>query len=191
MTIDPQTVATAFAAILIGGLVGGFVLFLLPTTRANFIAAAPSIAALVAVAASLGSLYFSERAGFVPCELCWYQRIAMYPLAIILTLGAIRRDRDIMTYLFPLASVGLVISAYHMQVQWFPERSNSCALEDPCSATWVEGFGVFTIPQMAAMSFFLLIMLSIASTFSAENTAAEAGEDPIISQDEGVLQPSE
>jgi hypothetical protein len=50
-------------------------------------------------------------------------------------------------------------------VQWFPESSNSCAFDDPCPAKWVEGFGIFTIPQMAAMTFFLIIMLSVASTF--------------------------
>ncbi len=165
MTLDAETVATLFSACLIGGLVGGFALFVFPITRRSFLAAAPSIAAVVAVSATLGSLYFSERAGFIPCELCWYQRIAMYPMALILPLAAFRRDHLIMNYAFVLAAAGLIVSAYHIQVQWFPESSNSCAFDDPCSAKWVEGFGIFTIPQMAAMTFFLIIMLSVASTF--------------------------
>lgn len=163
--MDAEFFATLFSACLIGGLVGGFALFAFPRTRVRFVAAAPSIAALVAVAATAGSLYFSEGAGFVPCELCWYQRIAMYPMALILPLAVLRRDHLIMNYAFVLAAAGLIVSAYHIQVQWFPERSNSCALDDPCSAKWVEGFGVFTIPQMAAMAFFLIIMLSVAFTF--------------------------
>lgn len=167
--MDPGTVATIFSLCLIGGLVGGFALFLLPRTRARLIAAAPGLAALVAVAATAGSLYFSERAGFVPCELCWYQRIAMYPMAVILLLAALRRDRAITNYAFVLAGAGFVTSAYHMQVQWFPERSNVCGLDDPCSAKWVEGLGVFTIPQMAAMAFFLIIMFSVASTFTVDD----------------------
>jgi disulfide bond formation protein DsbB len=164
--VQPETVAALFATCLIAGLVGGAVLFAMPSTRSRFVDAAPKIAALVALSATVGSLYFSERAGFVPCKLCWYQRIAMYPMALILPLAVLRRDRNVMTYAFALSATGLVTSAYHMQVQWFPERSNSCALDDPCSAKWVEAFGIFTIPQMAGMSFFLIVMLSVACTFS-------------------------
>lgn len=168
MIVDVDTIASAFAGLLIGGLLGGLALFAWPRTRARLVASAPAIAALVAVCATLGSLYFSERAGFVPCELCWYQRIAMYPMALILPLAALRRDAQITNYSFVLAGAGLVTSAYHIRVQLFPESSNACTLDDPCSAKWVEGLGVFTIPQMAAMSFFLIIMLSVASTFAPD-----------------------
>lgn len=177
--MEPATVATLFAAVLIAGIVGGFALFVLPRTRMGLIDNAPKIAALVAVSATAGSLYFSEVADFVPCELCWYQRIAMYPMALILPLAAARRDHEIMNYAFVLAAAGLVVSSYHMYVQWFPENSNSCAFDDPCSATWVEGFGVFTIPQMAAMAFFLIIMLSVAFTFEGEPADAEKTEDSV------------
>ena len=160
--MSPETVAALFAACLIAGLVVGIILYATPTTRPRLVAVAPQIAAVVAVAATVGSLYFSERAGFVPCKLCWYQRIAMYPMAIILPLAALRRDRQIMQYAAALAGVGLAISVYHIQVQWFPERSNSCSFDDPCTAKWVEAFGVFTIPQMAAMAFALVVLLSVA-----------------------------
>ncbi|MEP1125478.1 MAG: disulfide bond formation protein B [Ilumatobacter sp.] len=167
--MDPTTVATIFSICLLGGLVGGFTLFVLPRTRQRFIAHVPKVAALVAVSATAGSLYFSEIADFIPCELCWYQRIAMYPLAMILPLALVRRDRDVMNEAFVLAAAGLLASAYHMRVQWFPDSSNSCALDDGCSAKWVEGLGVFTIPQMAATAFFLIIMLSVAFTFEEES----------------------
>jgi disulfide bond formation protein DsbB len=160
--MSPETVATLFATCLLAGFVGVIALSVAPTTRSRLIAAAPSIAAAVAIAATAGSLYFSERAGFVPCKLCWYQRIAMYPMAVILPLALLLRDRLVMRYALALAGIGLVISAYHIQVQWFPERANSCSFNDPCTAKWVEAFGVFTIPQMAAMSFTLIVLLSVA-----------------------------
>jgi disulfide bond formation protein DsbB len=160
--MSPETVAALFATCLLAGFVGAIALYVAPTTRSRLIAAAPPIAAAVAIAATAGSLYFSERAGFVPCKLCWYQRIAMYPMAIILPLAVLLRDRLAMRYALALASIGLAISAYHIQVQWFPERSNSCSFDDPCTAKWVEAFGVFTIPQMAAMSFTLIGLLSVA-----------------------------
>lgn len=165
MTVSPETVATMFTLALVVGLVGCCLLFVAPATRHRLVAAAPKITALVAIGATLGSLYFSERAGFVPCELCWYQRIAMYPMAVIVPLAILRRDREIMNYAFVLAAIGFVISAYHISVQWSENESNFCTIDDPCSAKWVEAFGFVTIPQMAAMSFFLIIMLAVATTF--------------------------
>ena len=170
--MSTEAVATTFTLALIVGLVGSFVLFVAPSTRSRLIAAAPKIAAMVAVGATAGSLYFSERAGFVPCTLCWYQRIAMYPLAVILPISILRRDREIMNYSFVLAALGLIVSAYHIDVQWSKGQSNFCELDDPCSTKWVEAFGFVTIPQMAAMSFFLIIMLSVASTFDRSSTPA-------------------
>lgn len=160
--MSTETVATLFAVCLIAGLVGSVGLYARPATRRAFVDAAPWIAAAVAVGATFGSLYFSERAGFIPCKLCWYQRIAMYPMAVILPLAAFRRDRQIMMYSFVLAAVGLAISIYHITVQLFPEQSNFCEFNNPCSAKWVEAFGVITIPQMAAMSFVLIMALSLA-----------------------------
>ena len=162
--MSSENVATLFASCLIIGLVGSVGLFAVPATRRSFIEAAPWVAAAVAIGAMFGSLYFSERVGFVPCELCWYQRIAMYPMAVILPLAAFRRDRQIMMYSFVLAAVGLAISLYHISVQLFPEQSNFCEFNNPCSAKWVEAFGLITIPQMAAMSFVLIIGLSLAVT---------------------------
>ena len=91
------------------------------------------IAFLVAATAMAGSLYFSEVADFIPCTLCWYQRIAMYPLAVILLVAAIRRDRGVRWYAGPIAAAGAVISTYHYLVEWFPslEGSGVCAAVGP------------------------------------------------------------
>ena len=75
-----------------------------------------------------GSLYFSEVAGLVPCVLCWYQRIAMYPLAILLTLAAVRGDQSFRPYAATLAAIGALIAAYHVALQRIPGLpSGSCS----------------------------------------------------------------
>ncbi|MFT5027118.1 MAG: disulfide bond formation protein DsbB [Ilumatobacter sp.] len=184
--MSSETIAALFAACLLGGFVGGIALYVAQTTRSKLVAAAPQIAAVVAIAATAGSLYFSAVADFVPCKLCWYQRIAMYPMAIILPLAVLLRDRLIMRYAAALAGIGLAVSLYHIQVQWFPERSNSCSFDDPCSAKWVEAFGVFTIPQMAAMAFALIVLLSVAvivdqrSDDDSSNSRQAAGNDQSV-----------
>lgn len=169
-----ETVADLFALCLLGGLVGTAVLLAMPATRHRFIDFAPHVAAAVAIGAMGGSLYFSERAGFIPCELCWFQRIAMYPMAVILPIGIIRRDQNVMWYSLALSSIGLMISGYHVWIQWFPSSSNFCEFDNPCSAKWVEAFDVFTIPQMAGMSFLLIIVLSLAVIIRRRSPARQA-----------------
>lgn len=110
-------------------------------------------AALIAVTATAGSLYYSESAGFVPCEFCWYQRIAMYPLAVILPIAAWRRDRGGTVYAAVLASAGVVLSIYHLYLQNGGGSENSCRSGVPCSAKLVDQWGVFTIPTMALCGF--------------------------------------
>ena len=76
----------------------------------------------VATVTMLGSLYLSEVAHFVPCILCWYQRICMYPLSIALLVGALRRDRAVWTYVLPPAIIGTGFAIYHTQLQAFPKQ---------------------------------------------------------------------
>ena len=159
MFMDPADAANFFGIVLIGGAIALTAMTASRATRPTIIDAAPKLAALVAIGATLGSLYFSERAGFVPCELCWYQRIAMYPLAVVLAIAAVRDDRAISRYALPLAAAGLGIAGYHIQVQLFPEQASFCEAANPCSGRWVEAFGWMTIPQMAALSFALVIAL--------------------------------
>jgi disulfide bond formation protein DsbB len=117
-----------------------------------------SASTLVAAIAMAGSLYFSEVVHFIPCQLCWYQRIAMYPLALILGIAAWRRDRSVRVYVIPLAAIGAVVSCYHIIVERFPDlESSSCDPDNPCSLKWVEHFGFVTIPTMALAGFLAII----------------------------------
>jgi disulfide bond formation protein DsbB len=118
------------------------------------------LAAAVAVVATLGSLYLSEFANFVPCELCWFQRIFMYPLSVILTIAAFRRDVSIRIYAIPLALIGAAISTYHYLVERFPDQvSFECNTEVPCSVTLVWKFHYLSIPGMAWLGFLTIAVL--------------------------------
>jgi disulfide bond formation protein DsbB len=119
------------------------------------------IAFLVAATATAGSLYFSEVADFVPCTLCWYQRIAMYPLSLLLLIAAIRRDGGIRWYVGPLAGAGAVISTYHYLVEWFPslESENVCSVSVPCTAPWFRELGFVTLSFMALCGFLFILVL--------------------------------
>ncbi|MGH2735337.1 MAG: disulfide oxidoreductase, partial [Actinomycetota bacterium] len=114
----------------------------------------------VAAVATLGSLYYSEIAHFVPCKLCWYQRIAMYPLAITLGIAAWRRDLAFRVYALPVVAVGATISIYHYLQQRFPDlASSSCDPTAPCTLTWVWQFHYISIPFMALSAFALIATL--------------------------------
>jgi disulfide bond formation protein DsbB len=118
------------------------------------------LAFLVAAVATAGSLYFSEVANFVPCRLCWFQRIAMYPLAVILLIAAIRGDRDVRWYAIPLATVGACVSIYHYLVEWHPRlEGDVCDPTNPCSLVWFREFGFVTLPFMALCGFAAIIAL--------------------------------
>jgi Disulfide bond formation protein DsbB len=128
--------------------------------RAELGPRAVGLAAAVAVVCMLGSLYYSEVAGFPPCRLCWYQRIAMYPLAVILPIAAWRRDVGVRWYRAPLAAAGGLIAVYHMLVERFPTlEAGSCDPTNPCSIIWVEPLRYLTIPTMALSGFALILVL--------------------------------
>jgi disulfide bond formation protein DsbB len=118
------------------------------------------LAWLVAGVSMIGSLYFSEVAHYEPCKLCWYQRIAMYPLAIILAIAVAKRDYGVRRYVVPLALIGAVISSYHYLIEWYPnlEGDGTCSLAVPCTFVWFRRFGFVSIPYMA-LSGFLFIAL--------------------------------
>jgi hypothetical protein len=118
------------------------------------------LAATVAVVALAGSLYLSEGAHFLPCRLCWYQRIAMYALAVILVVAAIRRDAGVRWYALPLAFGGVAISLWHLGVEHLGIGEGACEITNPCSIRWVEHFGFVTIPFMAACGFVAIAVLT-------------------------------
>jgi disulfide bond formation protein DsbB len=127
----------------------------------------------VAFLATAGSLYFSEVAGFEPCLLCWYQRIAMYPLAVILAVGAIRHDRGVTVYAGVLAAIGAVISAYHVALEWFPVLdSGACDASAPCTLIWFRVFGLISLPTLALVAFGLILtILALRSREPERRTA--------------------
>jgi disulfide bond formation protein DsbB len=118
---------------------------------------------VVALVTTLGSLYYSQIANFVPCELCWFQRICMYPLAVILLVAALRDDRHVWTYVVPLTAVGAAIATYHTQLQAFPEQQTFCSTITPCTTRYVWEFGFVSLPFMSlAASCFIITMVLLS-----------------------------
>src|SRR5690606_25884089 len=115
----------------------------------------------VAALATAGSLYYSESVGFIPCLFCWYQRIAMYPLVVILLVAAITRDDRVAKYVIPIAAIGLALSVYHYQLELFPNQASACSAGIPCSARQVEEYGFVSIPFMAGCGFLSILALQI------------------------------
>ena len=140
------------------------------------------VALLAAWVATCGSLYMSEALGWIPCLLCWYQRILMYPLALITAVGILTNDRRMHRYLLALAAPGAGMSLYHYLYQksdfvrgLFP---SSCVVGVPCSADYLNWFGgVVTIPFLALIAFTIIILAAIASRL-ADEPEGEALETP-------------
>jgi disulfide bond formation protein DsbB len=115
---------------------------------------------LVAAVATGGSLFFSEIAHYVPCELCWYERICMYPLAIVLLLVALANDYRAARYLLPLPIVGGVLASYHVLVErGVVSQTKDCVLSAPggCATKWIDELGYVTIPVLTLTAFALVL----------------------------------
>ena len=119
------------------------------------------LAWLIATIAALTSLYYSEIRHFPPCNLCWYQRIAIYPIVIILGMAAYKRDKQIIPYARALASVGLALASYHVLEVYIPGFSgiNLCGSGGDCQKGFVNYFGFLNIPLMSALSFVAILYL--------------------------------
>lgn len=159
--MEPADVSNFIALTLLLIIAGVVAAMMHPGSRDVVRQSASSLIALTAVGATTGSLYFSEVANFVPCSLCWYQRIAMYPLALLVPVAVAMKDRTIWRTSLLLGIAGLTISTYHVQLELFPEQSSVCALDNPCTARWVEALGFMTIPRMAALCFALIVGLGL------------------------------
>jgi len=121
---------------------------------------------LASVVATLGSLYFSEIKGFIPCDLCWFQRIFMYPLVVILGIGTFQSDISVKKFVLPLSIVGGLVSLFHYLEQKVPGFGGirPCVSGVPCSAEYINWFGFVTIPFLA-LTAFTLITISMAFLF--------------------------
>jgi len=119
---------------------------------------------IVASVSTLGSLFFSEKMGFPPCALCWYQRIFMFPLVFILLAGLFPFDKNITKYALPLAIVGWGFAFYHYLIYsgFIPESLQPCSQGVPCSETYIDLFGFLTIPMLSLISFSIIIVLLLS-----------------------------
>lgn len=119
--------------------------------------ALPYIAWIQALVATVASLTFSEVLGLPPCTLCWYQRIAMYPLVLVIGVGIALGDRRVALYALPASVVGLTVAVYHNLLYYgvLPEGITQCALGVSCTARQVELFGLpfMTIPTLSLIAF--------------------------------------
>lgn len=116
------------------------------------------IAWLQSVIATLGSLFFSEVMKFPPCVLCWYQRIAMYPIVFIIAIGALRKDNGVYLYVLPLSITGFIIAIYHNLLYYkiIPESIQPCINGVSCTTKFIEWFGFITIPFLSLVAFFII-----------------------------------
>jgi disulfide bond formation protein DsbB len=188
MSVDAVTTFLALLAVLalafvvvsaVGALVGRVRGGLPPVLAAARDAIAPvalPLAFAVALTCTVGSLYLSEIANFPPCILCWYQRICMYPLVVLLGVASLRKDRGVRWYAGPLATIGAGFSVYHYLVERFEVESFACTTEVPCSTVWVWKFHFLSIPAMAGIGFLAVIALLLM--------ARPGGDDPGVRHDE-------
>lgn len=123
----------------------------------------------IATVATIGSLYYSLSAGFPPCDLCWYQRIAIYPQTIILGVALVADDMKVGRTAIPLATIGAALSTWHVVLEKFPRLSGPCDVSNPCAIKWVEEFGFLTIPTMALIaSLSIAVLAGLAARYKNE-----------------------
>jgi disulfide bond formation protein DsbB len=115
----------------------------------------------VACVATLGSLFFSEVMLYPPCVLCWYQRICMYPLVLILLVGLFPVSKAVIKFSLPLALVGWLISVYHNLLYYniLPESAAPCVLGISCTTVQIQWLGFITIPFLSFFAFTSILIL--------------------------------
>jgi len=118
---------------------------------------------LVASISTLGSLFFSYVMGFAPCVLCWYQRIFLFPLVILLALGLFPLDKSVVKYALPLAAAGWLTAVYHnlLYAGIIPESIQPCSRGVSCTEEYIKLFGFVSIPLLSLLSFTALFALLI------------------------------
>ena len=116
---------------------------------------------LVASVATLGSLFFSEVMMFPPCVFCWYQRICMYPLVVILSAGLFPVTKSVIKFSVPLALIGWMIAVYHNLLYYkiLPESAAPCVRGISCTTVYIEWLGFITIPLLSLLAFSAILIL--------------------------------
>jgi disulfide bond formation protein DsbB len=133
---------------------------------------------VVASIATGGSLFLSDVAGYVPCEMCWFQRICMYPLSLLTLFLAVHGDNRVARYLLPFPVVGAGVSVYHLLIENNVVATPAgCRVGVGCNVKWIDYFGFMTIPTLALTAFALLAILLGLAAASGEETAATLPAD--------------
>ena len=120
---------------------------------------------LTALISTLGSLFFSEIMGFEPCVMCWYQRIAMYPLVLILAIGLYTQDSHCVKYALPIAFAGWFVALYHwlLYAGFIPQGMQPCGKGSPCTEVQLELAGFVTIPLLSFLAFSFIVFMLFAA----------------------------
>jgi len=189
--MDSDTMQLLSALLALFAVGGSLVLLVARFTARRFSAAgnfveafrpvALPLAFLVPACAMFGSLWFSEVANYNPCKLCWYQRACMYPLAVILLVALVRKNKvaarqEVTVYAVPLAVIGSVISLYHYLLEWNPTwETNVCAIDVPCTTIWFRQFGFVSLPFMALCGFVSVAIL-LCATYTKNREVSDTAE---------------
>ena len=198
---DVQTANTFFLVLTIAAWIGIFVLapvalFTFGSRRLSAIAdgllgwvgpQARALAFVVAAMTTAGSLYYSQVAHFIPCELCWYQRICMYPLTAVLLVGLVRRDSAVRWYALPLIAVGAPLSLYHWLVERVPAfaATSSCSVVAPCTTPYFQKIGFVTLAFMALSAFLLIgTLLLMDRAYELRAFEDDPVEESLVGHDE-------
>jgi disulfide bond formation protein DsbB len=139
------------------------------------------IALLAAAVAMLGSLYFSEVKGYLPCVLCWYQRILMYPLTGILAMGLVWRVRQLPKLILPFAVLGFGIAGYHYLLEKTDlfDASVVCRAGVSCTTVWINWFGFVTIPLLALTAFLIIALMCVVAIMAGEPQESDEDGEPL------------
>lgn len=116
---------------------------------------------MIASISTLGSLFFSEIMKFPPCVLCWYQRICLFPLVLILLTGLFSFDKSVVKFALPLAIAGWFIAFYHnlLYSGIIPESIQPCSQGVSCTEDYINLFGILTIPMLSLIAFSTIVIL--------------------------------
>lgn len=139
------------------------------------------IALAAAWIAFCGSLYFSEVKGYVPCTLCWYQRILMYPLAGFILIGLLRKDWHLPYYTIPFSVFGLGVSTYHYLLEKTDIFAGTtvCRQGVSCTTQWINWFGFVTIPFLALIGFLVILLMSVIALLNGQPVGEDEEGDPL------------
>jgi disulfide bond formation protein DsbB len=157
------------------------------------------VAWIVAVLATFGSLFLQYEEGLQPCTFCWFQRICMYPLSLLLGIAAFRGDVQVAKrYFLGLSTVGAVIAIYHYQLEHVPNEFSVCSLvpgETPCNVAVINVFGFISVPFLSMAAFLLITTLILLARgrndeYDVEEAEIDAIESDVDTDDEALPAPA-